>query len=120
MRLVACLCILIGLVGCEMPAPVDLTGTWKSVGEDPVPVKLVFRKDGTFYRSRNFGGYEWRTSGTYRVESRHIVFEQMVEGFVGRGGVETKAVFKAPYTIKGTQLVLFPETSGEERFVQIE
>jgi hypothetical protein len=108
------------VLGCEMPEPVDLTGTWKSVGEDPVPVKLVFRKDGTFFRSRDFGGYEWRTAGRYRVESRHIVFERMVEGFVGRGGSELDAVLKAPYTVEGTQLVLFPGASGEERFVQIE
>lgn len=120
MRSLAGLLLLILVFGCELPEPVDLTGTWKSVGEEPVPVKLVFRKDGTFYRSRDFGGYEWRTSGRYRVESRHIVFESMVEGFVGHGGSELEAVRKAPYTVRGTQLVLFPGTSGEERFVQIE
>jgi hypothetical protein len=114
------LILLLSAFGCELPAPPDFTGTWQTVDSSDYPVKLVFRKDGSYYRSRVFGGYEWRTAGAYKVEARYIEFRPKFEGFMGRDESEVDAVLKAPYETRGAQLVLFPGTVNEERFAQVE
>ncbi len=107
-------------LGCNPPAPPSFVGVWKTTESSPDAVKLVFREDGVFYRIRDFGDYEWRTAGKYRVEHRYILFESQVEGFIGRDPSDMDTILKAKYEVRGAQLVLFPGSSKEERFVQIE